>query len=168
MIYIVGCNHGIQRVNPRPLDASIALEQRGHFKNLIEGIIEGNKVQCIAEEWGLCEMTIAHTLAHARQIPWCNINTSPESLRELRIPIDYPNKEKYGTVQVRAWHALREQFMVQELGRERGAAQNVLVICGFEHMEPIFDSLSNVEPPIEKVDYRNSVWYRSDVFCDDP
>jgi hypothetical protein len=53
VIYVVGCNHGIQVEPGDPWaasDSSEQQEQRNHFAGLLEDIIEEKKIEFIGEE----------------------------------------------------------------------------------------------------------------------
>ncbi|HTF24922.1 MAG TPA: hypothetical protein VK937_13565 [Candidatus Limnocylindria bacterium] len=93
MIYVFGCNHGIQPKDPDWLagDTPEAAEQKRHFAELIEASVKTNETKFMAEEWGLICITSAHAIADKHGISWCDINTCFHDLDELGIPRDYVN-----------------------------------------------------------------------------
>jgi len=169
MIYVVGCNHGIQPRDEDWLggDWQEAKAQKAAFAGLIERIIQQGEIQFVGEEWGLPDITTACELAETNQVPWVNINTSAEDLDRLGIPQDYV-KESFSEAQKRNWHRQREQVMLGRLKENWGEASNALAICGFEHMEPLAGLLRMDGVAAETVDYRKMDWYRPGVFSEDP
>jgi len=167
LIYVVGCNHGIQ---PRDQDAlfgdtSQARDQKSHFTTLIEEIIKGHKIQFVGEEWGLQETTIARASA-GNGVRWANINTSREDLREMGIPPDYL-KGEYSSGQKAQWNRQREQVMLRKIQEYKGDTERLLVVCGFEHLQPLAELLLKINTSVATIDYRNLSWYQPNVFTDD-
>lgn len=167
MIYVVGCNHGIQPRREDWLggDTAQAREQKLHFAGLIEEIIRDCGIQSVGEEWGREEITTAHALADNYGLRWANINTSPEDLDRLGIPRDYV-EGIYPNEQEEQWHRQREQFMHQKIREHQGAAENLLIVCGFEHLRPLCDLLGQNGAAVEPIDYRERAWYQDGVFSD--
>ncbi len=102
MVYVVGCNHGIQPVDPDLFDNASALQQRAHFRELLSKLITENNAQFVGEEWGLEKKTIAHAIADEKGILWENINTSHEDLDALGISRNYAN-EGHSAGQMEKW-----------------------------------------------------------------
>jgi aldehyde:ferredoxin oxidoreductase len=168
MIYVVGCNHGIQPRDEDWLarDSPEANAQKAHFAELIERTIQQGEIQFVGEEWGLSDTTTARASAGTHEIPWVNINTSRDDLDRLGIPHDYV-KGNFSEAQKRHWHSQREQVMLCKLKENWGEALNVLAVCGFEHMEPLAELLRIDGVAAETVDYRKMDWYRAGVFSGD-
>jgi len=169
MICIVGCNHGIQPQDEDWLagDTLEAKEQKAHFAELIQEIIQTDKIQFVGEEWGLREITTAHALADTHEIPWSNINTSLDDLDRLEIPHGYA-KANFTEAQKKRWHSQREQIMLRKLKEKRGEAQNILIVCGFDHVEGLADLLGQESVVVKTVDYRKKRWFQAGVFSEDP
>lgn len=166
--YIVGCNHGIQPNGPlAKLDGADAQKQRAHFAALLESILKQAKIQLVGEEWGGGEPTIAENLARNYDVPYRDINTSRTDLEQMEIPCDYV-KGPYTNQRKEQWHRHREQFMLEKIREFRGAAQNVLIVCGFTHLEQLSGLLQQEDATVEVVDYRKLAWYRPGVFPEDP
>jgi hypothetical protein len=168
MIYDVGCNHGIQPRDGDWLagDTPEAREQKTRFAELLDETIQRCEIRCAGEEWGREEITILHAIADTHQIPWANINTSHEELDRLLIPRNYTTGP-FNEVQKRNWHRQREQIMLGNLRRHAGEVENILLVCGFEHMDPIAVLLREQNVAVTVVDYRTTAWYRPGVFCED-
>jgi hypothetical protein len=165
LIYVVGCNHGIQPIDRDVWDTPKTLEQRAHFRKLITQIIKEND-QFVGEEWGLPTMTIAHAAAAENgKILWANINTSDEELDSMKIPRDYVNG-RYPAEQKERWHRQREQVIMKKITEQKGNAKQFVIICGFEHMQPLRDSLRKIYESVESVDYRTMNWYDKHAFPD--
>lgn len=93
LIYVIGCNHGIQPVDADPFDGEQVLAQRVHFRELLTELIHASDTQFVGEEWGRANYTIAHLVADKNgNIPWSNINTSHEDLDAMQIPRNYGNE----------------------------------------------------------------------------
>lgn len=169
MVYIVGCNHAIQPRDEDWLtgDTSEAREQKAHFAGLIKQVIQEGGIQFVGEEWGRSEITTAHAIANTHQIPWSNINTSLEDLDGLGIPHGYV-KADFSEAQKKHWHSQREQTMLRKLKENRREAQNILIVCGFDHMESIADLLRRESLVAKILDYRKEGWYQPGVFSEDP
>lgn len=169
MHYVVGCNHGIQPSAEDWLagDTPDARDQKTHFSELIQGAIRQHGIRFVGEEWGPADMTIAHAAALAYGVPWSDINTTPDDLDCLRIPRDYVNGN-YTDAQKRRWHREREEVMLHKLREGRRNAENLLVVCGFRHFEPITELLRHDNSPVTPIDYRAMDWYRPGVFSCDP
>src|SRR5260370_29477298 len=93
MIYVVGCNHGIQVYSGglwAAGDAPTMQEQRNNFDALLEDIVKQRKIEFIAEESGGGEETIAEVLATKYKIPPArNINSSNADNEQMEIPENY-------------------------------------------------------------------------------
>jgi hypothetical protein len=167
-IVIVGCNHGIQTEDADAVfgDSEQVTQQKRQFTNLIESLIKENEIQFVAEEWSLANASSAHKLADANKKSWANINTSLEELDEMKIPRDYIHGGAYSPEQKHQWTRQREGVMVKNLREGRGAARKFLVICGFEHVEPLADMLREDCDTVERVDYRKRQWYQAGLFAD--
>ena len=165
MIYVVGCEHPIQSSDPYPLleTSSAVKEQREHFQQLVELVLSEGKVKLVAEEWGLLSESFAQALARAHTVRWVDINPGLDDLDTLGIPRDYIDPIKYTPEQRQGWFQRRESVMLEGIRSARGAAESLLVICGFCHFGPLADRLGNGER-VERIDYRNENWYRSDIF----
>jgi hypothetical protein len=169
MIYVVGCNHGIQPQEEDWLggDSPAAKEQKTHFAELVKHIIEAGKIQFVGEEWGLPEITTAHALADACHIRWENINASWDDLDRLGIPRNYA-KGNFTQAQKKHWDSQREHVMLRNLKENQREALNILVVCGFEHMESLASLLRLAGTVVRTVDYRSMNWHRCGVFAEDP
>ena len=159
MVYVVGCNHGIQPVAPDPFDNDQAKQQRAHFRELLSNLTSKDDIQFVGEEWGCPKKTIAHAIADEKgDIVWENINTSDEELDALGIPRDYANAG-HCAEQVAKWHRKREGVMIKKIMEKKGDAGSFIVICGFDHLKPLTELLSEACGGVESVDYRQHVWY---------
>jgi hypothetical protein len=165
LIYVVGCNHGIQ-VEPGDLwaasDSSEQQEQRNHFAGLLEDIIKEKKIEFIGEEAGRVGETSAGRLANKYKIPATNINTTNADKEKMGIPKGYPTG-LYRNEQKEQWHRKREQFMLQRIRKHRGEAKNLLIICGFEHLDRLSGFLQQ-DGEVQRIDYRKFGWYRAAFF----
>jgi hypothetical protein len=160
----VGCNHGIQVCGPfSELDSADQREQRGHFAALLEDIIKREMIDFIGEEDGSVEETIAEHLAEACNIPHRNINTSNTDKDRMEIPRNY-DEGPYTNEQKAYWHRQREQFMLEKIREHRGDARNLLIVCGFTHLERL-SGLLQQEVTVQPIDYRKCEWYRAGVFA---
>jgi hypothetical protein len=169
MIYVIGCNHGIQPGGGifSLLDSAECQEQRAHFRELIEHILREGEIQFIGEEWGDTETTSTQDLAARSGIAWRNINTSDADKDRMGIPRDYatgPCTEE----QKALWNGQREQFMLERIREYQAEAQKLLIICGFTHLESLTELLAQGGKPIQSIDYRTRDWYRPGVFVEDP
>jgi len=168
MIYVVGCNHGIQaeKIGDTQENTQERTEQRTSYAELIEATLREGEIQFVGEEWGTNGTTIAHAVANKHGIPWANINTSPADLKQMRIHPFYtklrcpPGRKAKG-------HDQRERFMLHKIQESRGQAKNLLVICGFDHMLPLSDLLREENAEVKFIDYRNRDWFRRGVFFED-
>ena len=166
-ILIVGCNHGIQSKDADALfgDSQQVTDQKKQFADLIERLVIKNEIEFIGEEWGLANATSAHTLADANKKSWADINTSLEELDAMKIPRDYV-RGAYSREQKQKWTREREVVMVKKVREGRGTATKYLVICGFEHVEPLSDMFGEDCKTVERVDYRQQQWYQAGVFAE--
>jgi len=166
MIYVVGCNHEIQHRDDSASVDPLRMDQRSHFAELLERIMNGDCIQFVGEEWGRPYATIARDLAESYRVPWVNINTSVEDRRRMGIPAGDYALEPYTKQQKELWDREREKFMVHQIARNRGAAQNLLVVCGLTHLKWLSDLLGQDGNQVNVVDYRKLPWHR-DVFLDE-
>jgi hypothetical protein len=165
MIYVMGCNHGIQQQPPR--DVQEKTEQRSCFAQLIEETIREGEIRFIGEEWDHNGgTTIAQDIASKHGVQHVNINTTRADLKQMEIPLHY-TKLPYHAERKEQWHRQREQFMLRKIIESRGGAENLLVVCGFDHMLPLSDLLREETPEVKTMDYRKCDWYRPDVFSED-
>jgi hypothetical protein len=166
VVYVIGSNHGIQRQEPNIWDTPQAREQSAHFRELVSSIVQEKKIQFVGEEWGLPTMTVAHAVADDNgKIPWANINTTNEELVAMKIPRGYANGN-YPTAQKEQWHRQREDVFIRELLEQKGDAEKLIVICGFEHFQRLTEFLRKTCKSVEPVDYRTMSWYDKDAFTD--
>jgi hypothetical protein len=142
MIYVLGCNHGIQPRDPDWLvgDTNQAAEQRAHFAQLIDTSVNESEAQFVAEEWGLSCTTRAASIADRHGIPWSNVNTSFHDLNELGMPHDYVNGA-YSNEEKEKWNRERDKVMLEKIKAAKKEAANGVIICGFEHMDPLVELL---------------------------
>lgn len=169
MIYVVGCNHGIQLEPSGPfaaLDGDDQQKQRALFAALLGDILKKGEIQFVGEEWGDVEPTIADVLAKKCNIPYKNVNTSETDKKRLGIPCNYV-EGPFSEEQKEQWHRQREQFMFERIREYRGAARNLLVVCGFTHEERLSSLLVQEGTRPERIDYRKCSWYRPRVFDGD-
>ncbi len=163
MIYVVGCNHGIQQ-EQRPI-AQERTRQRSHFRRAIEGIVANNRIGVICEEWDdEAGRTITQDIADSRGLRWANINTTREDLRQMGIPLLYTKLLGVGAGQRACWHAEREQLMLRRIRQSRRGNDNLLVVCGFDHMVPLSELLRAGGVEVEVLDYRECDWYDPGAF----
>ena len=167
MIYVVGCNHGIQPRDPDWLagDTIEAAEQKNHFAQLIEATVKADGTKFVAEEWGLPSTTSAHSIADKRGIPWFDINTCFHDLDQLGIPRDYVNGS-YSTQKKLYWNREREKVMLKRIKAGLKGEPHGIVICGFEHMSPLVELLRGASIEAEPVNYREKECYQP-VFSGD-
>lgn len=166
-IVIVGCNHGIQTEDADAVfgDSEYVTEQKRQFANLIKRLIKENEFEFVAEEWGLANASSARKLTDANKKSWANINTSQEELDSMKIPRGYINGA-YSLEQKQKWTREREAVMVKKVRECCGEATKYLVICGFEHMQPLADMLREDCETVERVDYRQQQWYQAGLFAE--
>jgi hypothetical protein len=162
-ILVVGCNHGIQYREHPLFDSPQERAQKIQFVTFIDGVLRDNRVQFVGEEWGFAEMTNAHAVADANQVPWANINTSLAELPDMGIPDDYADGD-YAAEQKDQWNRQREQVMFRKLLENCGAAKRLIVVCGFEHMESLTQLFRRICMFTESVDYRALGWYDANAF----
>jgi hypothetical protein len=167
-VSVIGCNHGIQ-IEPAGLLAKLnsadAQEQRQHFGHLLEAVLSGGEVEFVGEEWGAGEKTIAEVLASRFRIPYADINP-PNAVRDrVGMPRDYL-AGPYTHEQRERWHKQRERLMLERIRECCGPARNLLVVCGFTHMEGLASLLRGEGSTVETADYRAQPWYQRGVFPD--
>lgn len=169
MLFIVGCNHGIQVGTGgfAALDGVAASEQREHYRAMLESICARNRVDSIFEENGAPEETGAKQLAVRLGVLWSDINTSNEDKQNMGIPPDYLTGP-YTAEEKAQWNRRREEFMATRIKAQRRDAKSSLVICGFDHLEALADLLRQGGTIVRKLDYRSLSWYRPGVFTEDP
>src|ERR1039458_1437909 len=112
MIYVVGCNHGIQQ--QKAGDTVERAQQRSRFGRFIEETMSEHEIQLICEEW--CHSggaTIAHDIAQGHGVRWINIDTTGEDLKKMGIHPFY-TKLHCSPERKAEWHAKREQFMLHK------------------------------------------------------
>jgi hypothetical protein len=167
LYHIVGCNHGIQIGSGgfADLDGADANEQREHFRALIEGICGEGAIHIFLEEDGTLEETAAQQIALERNVSWENINTTSEDKDQIGIPRDYLSGA-YSGDQKHEWNRQRDVFMVGKIVKHRSKVEHAIVICGFDHFEPIVALLEAQGIPVRRWDYRTSGWFRPGVFSD--
>jgi hypothetical protein len=165
MIFILGCNHGIQPGQSAltALDPEAMNQQRDHFRALIETIVSDNAIGFIAEEWGDVEQTAASMIASNRKTRWTDINTSEAEKTQMGIPLDYA-QGGYEKQQVENWHRQREEFMCDKIKQHRGKSENILVICGSSHLTSLSQFLSQEGEKIVAKDFNQFDWYVAGVF----
>jgi hypothetical protein len=54
--------------------------------------------------------------------------------------------------------------MLEKIREHRGGARNLLVVCGFAHLERL-SGLLQKEGTVQPIDYRKCKWYRAGVFA---
>jgi hypothetical protein len=165
VIWVVGCNHGIQPRDPDWLggDAPEAADQKRHFSELLEKIISECRVDFVGEEWGLPDVTTACYLAGKYGATWVNINTCQEDLKQMGIPRDYV-AGPYTNEQKESWNRKREQAILANIKGKKGSAERLLIICGFEHLQRLSTLLVEIETIVTPCDYRILPWFRHGMF----
>jgi hypothetical protein len=87
-----------------------------------------------------------------------------EELDAMKIHRDYVHGA-YSPDQKQQWTRQREPVMLKKLLERKGKAERYIVVCGFEHMEPLAEMLAKTCKSVESVDYRKHKWYDEEVFA---
>jgi hypothetical protein len=156
LVYVIGSNHGIQRKEPNVWVTPQVREQSVHFGELVAGIVKEKGIQFVGEECGLPTMTVAHAVADDNgKTRWANINTTNEELDAMKIPRGYVNGN-YPSEQKEQCHRQREEVFIRKLLEHKGDAEKLIVICGFDHFQPLIESLRKIFKAVEPVDYQRA------------
>ncbi len=124
-----------------------------------------SRIQILPEEDGTPDETAAQQLAFNRDLPWENINTTNVDKDRMGIPRNYLHGP-FNQDQKREWDRQREEFMAGKIVAHRNTAQNALVICGFDHSEPLATLLGADGIFVRVFDYKNLDWYRQGIFAE--
>jgi hypothetical protein len=141
-IYILGIDHEIQTS-----DGKRTAEEKAEFEKLLRALVVEHHTEFIAEETYLDKDSIAKSVAKSLAIPWEPIEMSlaarealgitEEQLRERREVImsgGMPISIKHVRVPS---DGIREEYMVWCALTKADEAKNILVLCGFSHVDEL-------------------------------
>lgn len=132
---------------------------------MLEDICLGQAIQIMLEENGAPEEMAGEQIADQRNIPWIDINTSNEDKDRLGIPREYVTGP-YTAEQKSNWNHQRELFMLEKINKHRGEGETLLIVCGFDHFQPLTELLEQDGTLVRQWDYRSLGWYRHGVFAE--
>ena len=182
---IVGLNHNIQLAAIWDLgidQGQLEEDQKKQFRQMLGTIVKEREIQFIGEEMDVATFRERHKLGmrsadghplpdQAQTIACQEANglgcryaeiDMPLAVRNARdIPCDYTNDNSpYPAEQKRKWSEEREQYMVEQAFKNAGDAQNVLIICGFNHAENLSELFRQAGHEVETRYVRDESWYK--------
>ena len=151
MIFVVGVDHCLQEPESTSgfwqgiEQTPRARRQREGFRALIQQIVSAHGCEFIGEEANEGQVTPAVREADrlrrsGRDIAYHNIEMTRTERRAAGIPTEgYDGDPKYDAKLVSTWNRFREQHMIREIQAHRGDSENLLIICGVRHMNPLVE-----------------------------
>lgn len=135
-LVILGTDHFAQPIEMAdnfrqfPDSSNCHREQVEHYSAFLKQLIEKHGITLIAEEFRDNIATAAKTLIGSNR--WTSINTSDEERRNLGMVIDY--RTAYPPEKLSLIDRKREEIMAERILQFAKNGQNILVICGAEHV----------------------------------
>lgn len=133
-VVVVGVHHYLQNCEVRcetPDGRKSEARQKVALKAMLEELISSHKPQLIGEEEKLDVRGIGKELADAHALKYCAISMPKEARQKAGISEDYNNSPQTR----RAAYEVFESFMFEQIQKNRGDAESILVICGSYHVE---------------------------------
>lgn len=141
-IYILGIDHEVQT-----FDGSRTAEEKAEFDKLLRELVSEHHIEFIGDETYPEKNAIAKSVAKSLQIPWEPIEMSfaarealgiaNEQLQERHEPV-FSGGIPVGSRVVRVLSdGIREEYMVWSTLTKADEAENILVLCGFSHVDEL-------------------------------
>jgi hypothetical protein len=140
-VCILGIDHSISDYDDKRTTAAT----RKEFETLLRGLVQERDVQFIGEETYSDKTTVARCIAAHGGTRWAPIEMSRGAREELGIADEQKNRQQIGedfgeqagrVTRTRVpSDGIREEYMFWRAIKEAeaAAAQNILILCGFEH-----------------------------------
>jgi hypothetical protein len=133
--------------------------QKENYIQLLQSNMSARATQLVAEEWRHGEESIAERICNRMEIRYANVEMTPEERRERQIPPGYNEDANYPATEKQRCNGEREEYMLAKMMAALGKEENVLLICGREHMDPIADQLRQRGHTVETIDLTKELWY---------
>ncbi len=165
MIIILGCDHCLQdpertsgfwqgvEQTPR------ARRQREGFRDTFQCIVRTDGCDFIGEESKDGQSTPALCLAKKLGLRYQNIDMTPAERDAAGIPEGYSESPQHGEAQKQGWHRIREQHMIEEVEAARGDCKNLLIVCGVQHMLPLYERFRQGSEETRVIDVTKAPWF---------
>jgi len=141
-VYILGIDHEIQTS-----DGKRSAEEKAEFEKLLRALVSEHHIEFIGDETYPEKNAIAKSVAKSLGIPWEPIEMSfaarealgiaDEQLHERHEPV-LSGGIPVGSRVVRVLSdGIREEYMVWRTLTRADEAENILVLCGFSHVDEL-------------------------------
>jgi hypothetical protein len=141
-IHILGIDHDIQTFDGRRSD-----DEKFKFQELLETLVTDRRIQFIGDETFRERKAIAEAVAASRHISWEPIEMSTKAREELGIAREQADERHepifdgglvIGSKIKRVLSdGIREEYMVWRTLTLARESSNILVLCGFQHVDEL-------------------------------
>ena len=166
-ILILGINHQIQAADILGFSSDGEMEklerqQKEQFTLLLQQMITKNGVQIVGEETKHGVESIAKRVCDSEERRHTNIEMTPDERKEREIPPLYNENPETLPADRERWNREREEFMIKRTIADAAGMENVMVICGRMHMQPLATRFSELGHTVETADVQDQSWYIED------
>ena len=169
-VVIAGFNHSHQwSFQASWWNSPTETKQKENYREWLKKIVDDGNIQFIGEEanWatyrearGQPVETIGQQVANECGVAWYDIDMSPAERQSRGIPLGY-GEENSSPDQFSRWHREREEYMFGEIMRFSTGVDEILVICGHNHMEALAGLFQEQGHVAKTRDMTQEGWYIS-------
>jgi len=155
---VVGVDHFLQNIEAlctTPDGKVSEARQKAALKARLEELISIHDPQLIAEEEKPGAASLGKELADAHRIKYCTVTMPWDERAKVGIAKDYNNTRETR----RAAYEKFEAYMFDQIQKNRGDAERVLVICGSYHMERLAKRFHEAGDKAWAEDTYHAAWY---------
>ncbi len=164
-IYILGIDHEIQT-----FDGKRTVNEKAEFESLLRALVSEHRAEFIGEETFPEKETIVRSVASSLGIRWEPIEMSAaarealgiadEQLRERHEPIFNGGIPVSSRIVRVLSDGIREEYMLWRTLTKADEAKNVLVLCGFSHVDELRERFEKAGHKVTRGSLCKREWYK--------
>lgn len=158
-VFILGVDHFLQNIESActtPVGKESETNQKNELRARIEGLISNHRPDLIAEEAKLDRECMGKQIADAHGCKYCNLTMPLKERSKSGVSRDYDRAKETR----RAAYRVFEAFMFEQIQKNRGSSDNILVICGSYHADGLERLFRTAGDDVETEDTYHATWYR--------
>lgn len=163
MIHIFGVDHWLQPANVTDLGdeaTALSIENKRAFAASLEAVVRPGSGGLVGEECRPGEDTIAHRLADRHCWAYDMVDMPQAERTRQNIPPNYATIFRNNPAELARCNSAREQYMFDQIRRNRGSRPEVVVICGVWHLDPLRRLFVNAGDEVDPQDLTKATWFK--------
>jgi hypothetical protein len=158
-ILLIGVDHFLQNIESvciTPSGKDWEAKQKVALRARLAELISGNGPQLIAEEAKLDRDCVGKQISDLHGCEYCNLTMPWEDRFKAGIKKNYNERAETRD----AAYEIFERFMFEQVQKNRGSANPILVICGSYHVAGLTKLFQGAGDDVEAEDTYDAEWYR--------